>query len=218
LRIRAAQLHHARGDAIQKGAVVRDEHAGARAQVVGGPREELLEPADALHVKVVRGLVEQKQVGRAAGLAQAACDREPLSPAARQPLDRLVHACLGETKLAKDHGAQHFRLVLVAVHAGGLQRGGRRGGVRREPGGEVVALRHVHDHRAALRAHLAVIGLFQTGQHAQQRALARAVGADEAHAVALGHADRHAAKEFAQAVRLGEVLGDEQHGGGERRS
>ena len=218
LRVRAAQLHHARGHAIEEGAVVRDEDAGAGADVVGAAGEELLEPADPFHVEVVGGLVKQQEVRRAARLAQAAGDGKALLPAAREALHRLVHARFREAELPEDHAAEHLGLVVVAVDGDGLHGGGGGRGARREAGREVVALRHVDDHRAALGADGALVRLLGAGQHAQERGLARAVRADEAHAIAVGDAQAHAVEEFAQAVGLGEIGGDEEHGGPARRA
>ena len=104
----------------------------------------------------------------------------------------------------------------VTVNGRRAERRGGHGGARREPGRKVVALRHVDHRRAALEAHYAVVRVLGARKHAQERRLARAVRADEAHAVALGDRQPHAAEEFAPAVGFREVGGDEEHGGDAR--
>ena len=57
---------------------------------------------------------------------------------------------------------------------------------------KLVLLAEQTDRRAAAVRHASVIGLQRAGEHAQQRRLAVAVFTDNANAVALAHAERHA--------------------------
>ena len=57
---------------------------------------------------------------------------------------------------------------------------------------KLVLLAEQSDRRAAAMRHASVIGLQRAGEHAQQRRLAVAVFTDNANAVALAHAERHA--------------------------
>ena len=76
---RAVQLDHAAGHGLQEVAVVAD-----REERLGLALQQLLQPEDAVEVEVVRGLVEQQQLGLAHQLAR---DGEPLLPAARERRD-----------------------------------------------------------------------------------------------------------------------------------
>ena len=161
---------------------------------------------------MVGWFIQEQEVWRTARFGKAAGDGEALFPTAGEALHGFVHTCFGEAEFAKDHAAKHFGFVMIAVHGRGLHGGGGGGDARRETIVKVITLRDVDNHCAALRAHDAFVWLFRTGKHAQERGLARAVGADEADAVAVGHADTHPVEEFAQAVGLGEISGDEEHG------
>jgi hypothetical protein len=90
---RAVQLDHARGHRLEEVAVVADGHEGLRL-----PRQQLLEPQDAVDVQVVRRLVEQQQLGLA---DEGARDGQTLQPATRERADRL-RAVL-EARLAERH-------------------------------------------------------------------------------------------------------------------
>ena len=57
---------------------------------------------------------------------------------------------------------------------------------------KLVLLAEQTDRGAAAMRHAAIVGLQRAGEHAQQRRLAVAVFADDANAVALAHAERHA--------------------------
>ena len=101
---------------------------------------------------------------------------------------------------------------MIAVDGRSLHGSGGGGHARREAVVKVITLRDVDDHCAALRSHDAFIRFFRAGKHAQERGLACAVGTDEADAVTVGHADTHPMEEFAQAVGLGKIRGDKEHG------
>ena len=189
-----------------------DEDAGAGANVVGGARKKLFKPADAFNVQVVGWFIQEQEVRRAARFGESAGDGEALLPTAREALDGFIHARFGEAELAEDHAAEDFCFVMIAVDGRGLHGGGGGGGARREACVKVITLRDVDNHRAALRAHDAFVWLFRASKHAQECGLACAVRADEADAITVGDADTHPMEEFAQAVGLGKIRGDEEHG------
>ena len=189
-----------------------DEDAGTGTNVVGGARKKLFKPADAFNVQVVGWFIQEQEVRRAARFGKSAGDGEALLPTAGEALDGFVHARFGEAEFAKDHAAKHFGLVMIAVHRCSLHGGGGGGHARREAVVKVITLWDVDNHCAALRAHDAFVRLFRAGKHAQERGLACAVRADEADAVTVGDADTHPMEEFAQAVGLGKIRGDEEHG------
>ena len=143
-----------------------DEDACASANVVGGARKELFKPANAFHVQVVGWFIQEQEVWRAARFGKSAGDREALLPTAGETLHGFVHACFGEAEFAKDHAAQNFGFVMIAVHRCSLHGGDGGGHAWRETVFKVITLRDVDDHRAALRAHDAFVRLFRAGKHA----------------------------------------------------
>ena len=81
-----------------------------REERLGLPPEQLLEPQDAVHVEMVRGLVEQQQLGLAHELAR---DGQALLPAARERGH--VLRGVGEAGLPHRDGEMALGLVLVAA-------------------------------------------------------------------------------------------------------
>ena len=75
----AVDLDDAGGEALEEGAIVRDEHHGAR--IVG---EEVLQPGDCVDVEMVRRLVEQQDVRLR---HQRPREQDPPAPAAGQRVD-----------------------------------------------------------------------------------------------------------------------------------
>ncbi len=71
--IDAAEFRHLGGNVFQKVAIVTDDHARE-----AGLLQHLFEPLDARKVEMIRGFVEQKNVGT---LDQRLDDRQPLLPA-----------------------------------------------------------------------------------------------------------------------------------------
>src|SRR5262249_12041134 len=80
--IGAPQLENARGHALEEVAVVAHEEGGPRPL-----REKLLEPEDALDVKMIGRLVHEQHVGLG---GQGAGDGETLAPATRERVDGRV--------------------------------------------------------------------------------------------------------------------------------
>ena len=86
---RTVQLDEAPGDGLEKVAVVAHGH-----ESLGLLLQALLQPEDPVDVEVVRGLVEEQELGLA---HERAADGQPLLPAARQSrggLRRVLEACL----------------------------------------------------------------------------------------------------------------------------
>ena len=75
----AVELDHARGDAVQKSAVVADRHHTAFEG-----QQQLLEPVDAVHVQVVGRLIEQQHIR---ACHQRLRQRSTLAVAARERAD-----------------------------------------------------------------------------------------------------------------------------------
>ena len=140
------------------------------------------EPIDGAHVQVVGGLVEHEHVVVA---DQQAREVHATALAAR----KLAHRAL-PGNIANETGEDLARtrtrgpLVLGRVAHDGMMHGI---GVDK-----LVLLAEQTDRRAAAMRHAAIVGLQRAGEHAQQRRLAVAVFTDDANAVALAHAERHA--------------------------
>ena len=195
---RAVELDHAPRHRLEEVAVVAHRHEGLRLA-----RQQLLEPEDAVHVEVVRGLVEEEELRLA---DQGARDREPLLPAAGEDPGRLL--AVGEAGLPHRHRDLPVDLVLVQVVVPErLAQDGEDG----RPGVEDRVLRHVADPQALARGARAGRGLLEAGQDLQECRLAGAVRAHEADVVALEDAERQALEERRRAEGLRDLLaGDEQ--------
>ncbi len=85
VRVPAVELQDAVRDALEEHAVVR--HRDRREGRAG---EKLLEPEDRVHVEVVRGLVEEEEIGLPHELAR---ERDALLPPARERRDGRLGAC-----------------------------------------------------------------------------------------------------------------------------
>ena len=143
-RVAAVELEDACRDPLQEQAIVRDRD---RREPGPAARQQRLEPLDALDVQVVRGLVEEQQVGLA---GEGAADRHALLPPAGQQRDRRVGpeaAARGVERQRREHPA--FLLVRVGTVVRGADplqdRVAHRGAVRE-------ARRLVQERRRAVRA------------------------------------------------------------------
>ena len=132
--------------------------------------ELALQPFDGGQVEMVGRLVEQQDVGRR---RQHARERGAARLAAGEM--RRVFAA-GEAELLQQI-ARGMRVV--GRPQAGLDIGERRGEAR-----EVRLLRQIAHRRAGLHEHRAAVGLDQPGRDLQQRRFARAVAADQGHALA----------------------------------
>jgi hypothetical protein len=169
--------------------------------------EELLQPEDALDVEMVRGLVEEQQLGLA---HERAREGDALLPAAREPGDRRALARGGAAQVEPREQLVDARLLLPAVRArwqAGAHRLADRGAGR-----ERRHLRQVRDAQSGPSGDGARVGAELAREDAEERRLAGAVGADEADAIAVGEREAHALEEGARAEGVGEVLGGEKNG------
>ena len=209
------QLVDAIDDGVEEAAVVRDHEQGAVVRA-----EEPLEPGEAVGVEVVGRLVEQQHLRvlqqrrgqQRAGLLAA---REPRERAVagqvvdREPVPDLVGAGLGGPGV---RGLGALEGVRVAVEVAGLaERGERLAGLpervveqrveRRVARGRL--LRQVADARG--RRDRSAVGVLAARQQAQQRRLARAVGADEAGSLAGVEGQREPIEEGRAVIALGQI-------------
>ena len=182
------------------------------------PARKLLEPRQAVRVEVVGGLVEQEDVGvleqrggqQRAGLLAA---REAAQRAVgRQALDAEPPANLLGARLRGPGAGRLGALerVRVGVEVAGALEGGERLAGLAERGVQQVVdrdvgrlLRQVADRRG--REDRAAVGELATGQEAQQRGLAGAVGTDEPGTVAGVEGQRQPFEEGRAVIALGQV-------------
>ena len=121
--IGAREFDDARGAVLEEDAIVRDENRRARAEIVAAAQQKLFHPAQAFDVEMVRRLVQEEEIWRAARGGERAGKRKPLFPAAGERFDRDVHARIIETDLAENHGCEHFRFVAISMAIGARERG-----------------------------------------------------------------------------------------------
>jgi hypothetical protein len=178
------------GDAVEEPAIVADDDGAA-----GEGEQRVLEVAQGVDVEVVGRLVEQQQV---AALFDQLGEVDAVALAAGQHADLLLLVGAVEVELA-DVGAgvdvaaadaedllTAGDLLIDATCRGRARRGsGRRGDV---------------DRLADLE--LAAVGLLLAGDHAKQRRLAGAVGADDADDAALRQGEVQVVEEQAVAEAL----------------
>jgi hypothetical protein len=196
VHVAAGDLPGARAHRVEEPAVVghHDERPAAGGEVAG-------QPVDALHVEVVRRLVEQQQVGvveQRAGQCQA-----PALPARQRP-ERRVGAL---REAVEPHAAQQASQDLAppAGALGVLPARAQR--VAHRPAGVGLVALGDERHRDGARArHRARVGRLLPGDEPQQGRLALAVGAHHADALARGDAERHLAQDAARGEALVDVL------------
>src|SRR5229473_2812744 len=170
----ALESEDVRGDAVEKPAVVADDH-GATAEVQQG----IFQSSQRLHVEVIGRLVEQKQIAAATEqLGQV----NAIALAARQ----LRHFALlvGSFKIKLGHiaarGYFSFAQHQVFRPAGDFLKNGLAGVER------VAILIDIGGQNRVADAQAARIRLLLADNHAEKRGLAGAVRADDAHNPALG--------------------------------
>ena len=191
VRVGAVQLQHAGGHVLEEVAVVAHDEDGARP--IG---ENAFQPEDAIHVEVVGGLVHQQDVGRARQLAR---DRQALSPAAGQRLDRRapVREAGAAERLRDAPGA------LVLLHGG---QGGGEHVLDGAAGLEDRILRDVADSDAAANGAGAAVGGLDPGENLEEGGLAGAVRPHEAHLVPVEETEGQPVEERPGPVGLADRL------------
>jgi hypothetical protein len=196
---RPLEVRDVRHCTVEEVTVVRYQQQ--RAAVCGEP---LFEPDDGVEVEVIRGLVEQHQVG---STDQCLCEVQAHAPAAREVGDRAREITGSESEACKERGRAGARAVPVDRLDSRVQFGQRMTVVGRFCDGErafgatefLVAVEHELDRRARQRRRLlrnrgnapvarydAIAGFTVdlAAQQGEQARLARAVGADHADAPA----------------------------------
>ena len=208
---------------------MRDEHHG-RVDV----SELALEPLDAVDVEVVRGLVEQQQVGSA---GECARERRARELAAREGRERAVEIVVGEAEPAHDGAGvvapsvaarvleARLRPAVARERARVVVAGGHRllepaqlalGGDEVVRAGEDVLAQAQRpferrplvvqrDARALLERELAAVLLGLAGEDPEQRRLAGAVRAGERDPVAALDFERDAVEEQVSCELLAQV-------------
>ena len=202
-----SELERLRADAIEERAIVRDDEHGAAVA-----RRESLEPRDRVEIEVVRGLVEEEQIGL---LREDDAEVETAALAAGERRDRAREILVREAELHREH--RHLSLELVAarevIAIGHVARGARARGSSRSPrraaarassaresddlreageeraqhvavGGDLVRLAVVGDLRVFPDDGGAGVGLELARDEAKQRRFAGAVRRDDGDALA----------------------------------
>jgi hypothetical protein len=217
-------------DALEERAVVRDDRRPARP--LG---DEALQSGEPVEVEVVRRLVEQERVEareedrrqrgarRLPARQRGRLEREEAGVEAEVAADGL-RARLEVRPAEREPGVERLRVGVAGARGllaervrRGVEPGAGRGDPRAagEEGGERLAGRAIgllgQVARGAARApHLAAVGGVDAGEDAQQRRLARAVGADDADHVARGHGDGHPGQDGGGAEAPPEITRDER--------
>ena len=189
----ALEDEQARANLVKERAIVAHEQHGAAEF-----HEQILEQFERLRVEIVGGLVEHEHVAR---LGEQPREQQPVALAARERLDRGARARRVEKKILEI--GNHVPVAAVDGHGG-------------------VAVGHgvLHAHRLVeLRAKLVEVDDLELGalldgaglrrelaeEQAEQRGLARAVGADDADLVAALDARREIAHNPAAVVGVAEA-------------
>ena len=139
---------------------MRDEDDSPRAKIVAPAEQKLFHPAQTFDIEMVRRLVQEEEIRRAARGGECARERKALFPAARERFDRDVHACVIKANFAEDDCREDFRFVLIAVTVGTGECCVGRSGEWRRARSEFIALRDVDSDCSARRANDAVVGEF----------------------------------------------------------
>jgi hypothetical protein len=199
-RIAAVELQHAVGDVFQEPAVV------AHHQIRQGlAAQQRLQPEDALHIQVVRGLVHEQDVGR---LDQLAGDREALLPAAGEDVHRLGGAF--EAGLAEGDGDPGGLLeVLFGIVFQGLGEDLPGG----PPWRERWVLWDVADADTPAESTDAAVRLLDAGQEAQQGRLPGTVRSHQPHAISLEETEGEVLEQRPRAVSLADGLTAQENRG-----
>ena len=162
--------------------------------------QQLFQQLQRLDVQVVGRFVHHQQVG---GLGEQLGQQQPVALTAGQAGDRRTRAFGREQEIlqvADDVLATAIDLDEVAALGDVLQRGA---GVVQL----AAVLVEVRDLQAGAQLHFALLRREFAQQDLQQGRLARAVGADDAHAIAAHDRRGHVVQQHATVVGLGDVLG-----------
>ena len=180
--IDAAEFRHLSGDVLQKVAIVTDDHTGE-----AGLLQHLFEPLDPRQVEMIRGFIQQQDVGR---LHQRLHDREALLPASGQRGGFLLEVHEARTP----QGLSKTRAPLRLGHCGAFQCSIDHR-PHRVSGPEFGFLLHVTQADSFADGDFSVIRIFGARENSQKGGLARAIGTDEPNAISLGDSKGNVLKE-----------------------
>jgi hypothetical protein len=218
------QMHDLAHDLVEEVAVVADEQHGVRIAL-----EEILQPQGRLEVEMVRGLVQQQQVGLA---EEDGGECHAHAPAAGEVAAGALLLLGVEAEAVQDRrGARGGAVGLDvgepcmdvgdAVRIGGMLGLGQQGGALAVGHQDGVyqalrprrgLLRHHADASAVGQRDIAGIGMQLARDQLQQRRLAGAVAADQPGMVPGRQCQVGAVQQHPPAYAVGQVL-DRQHGG-----
>ena len=191
----ALEREHVGGDAVEEPAVVGDDHRAAREL-----EQRLFERAQRVDVEVVGRLVEQQHV---AAHQQRLGEMQPVALATREIADALLLVGALEVEAGDVRAAVHLAVAdLHEVDAAGDLLVDGLVGVERLP--RLVDVRELHRGADLQRT---AVGLLLADEHAEQRGLARAVGADDADDAAGRQREVEVFDEEPIAVALGDLVG-----------
>ena len=188
------ELEHPVDQPLEHVTIVGDQQQPA--PVRGKP---LLEPNNAVDVKVVGGLVENEEVG---WLDERSGEADPLGLAAREgisrPIEEVAHTEFGQHGLGFPRLGNDWRPAL-AGH-----------GVEHQPGGEWCVLVEHRDPNIAAGTELTGLGDLTTGQNSEQCRLSRAVDANDPETVTSAHRQGDVGEEGSVRARNTDSNGIEQ--------
>ena len=169
-----------------------------RAGIIG---DHLLQEIKGFEIKVVGGLVKHQQVG---GQRQGARQHETSALAPRQTRHRGAGLLGGEEEVL--HVADDVLALAVDVDeiAAAARQHILQALVRRKRNALLVEARHLH---IGAQLQLAAVGLQRAREHGDERGLARAVLADDAHPVAAQDARGEIGDDGALPIGLEDMLG-----------
>ena len=195
----ALEGQHVGGHPVEEPAVMGDHHRAPREG-----QQRVLEGAEGIHVEVVGGLVEQQQV--AAALQQGG-QVHAVALAPREIAHLLL--LIGALEVERGHVGARGHLARAELEQLGAARDLLPHVLVRIEA--VAALVHVGQAHRLPDLQRAAVGLLLAGDHAEERGLARAVGADDAHDAAAREAEGEVLDQQPVAVALDEVLDLHHH-------
>ncbi len=172
IRIGAVQLYRFRADVFQEVSVVADHDAGERCGI-----EQAFQPLDAAQIQMIGRLIQQQNIGL---LHQRLGNRQPFAPATGKA--GCVDGKIFKARSSKCFADASFPLGRRGVDA--LKRSFKNR-AHRNSGRKFGLLRNVAHPRALAGCNLTAVWFDLARENAQQRRLARAIGADQSDARSL---------------------------------
>ena len=182
------------GNILKEIAIVADDHAGER-----GVEQHAFEPLDAGEVQMIRGFVEEKNVGFA---HQSFGDGEAFAPATGERSGFRIE--IGERGASEDFGGA---LQAFAFGDSLLIESFVNYRANCVAGRELGNLADEIEMRAFADGHVASIGKRDAAEDVKESGLAGAIWTNDADAIALGNSERDILKQRNDAVAFGKSLG-----------